>query len=42
MEYGHFGKAAVKVSRLCIGAGVRGEPDEDRLDGVSQWSPPGL
>ena len=31
MEYRRLGKAGVKVSRLCLGAGVRGELDEARF-----------
>ena len=31
MEYRRLGKTGVKVSRLCMGAGVRGELDEDRF-----------
>ncbi len=31
MEYVRLGKAGVKVSRLCLGAGVRGELDEARF-----------
>jgi aryl-alcohol dehydrogenase-like predicted oxidoreductase len=31
MEYRRLGKAGVKVSRLCLGTGVRGTVDENRL-----------
>ena len=31
MEYRRLGKAGVKVSRICLGAGVRGQLDEARF-----------
>ena len=31
MEYRRLGKAGVKVSRICLGAGVRGDLDEGRF-----------
>ncbi len=34
MEYRTLGKAGVKVSRICLGTGVRGRQAEERLDQV--------
>ena len=28
MEYTNFGKAGVKVSRIALGLGLRGQPDQ--------------